>query len=137
MRIGWAIPCKYLEVHDGLGTLIGAGANHYAVAEFPTTLSVWVAVQVHGHRSEVEADHGLAIQPLGPDMEPCGAPLDMGFRFPAQRAPNEPEGWEVGALIPTLITFVAEDRGTYTLQLNIDDKTTTVPLYVRSNQPDE
>jgi hypothetical protein len=136
MRIGWAIPCKYLEVHDGLGTLIGAGANHYAVAEFPTTLSVWIAVQVHGHRSEVDADHSLVIQPLGPDMESCAPGLELGFRFPAERAPNEPDGWEVGALIPTLITFEAEDPGTYTLQLNLDDKTTTIPLFVRGDGAD-
>ena len=132
MRLGWAIPCKYLEVHDGLGTLVGAGANHYAVAEMPSALSVWIAVQVYGHRSEVDADHSLVIQPLGPDMEAC-APLDMGFRFPAERASNEPEGWEVGALIPTLINFEASEQGTYTLALTLDEKTTTIPLYVRDD----
>lgn len=135
MRITWAIPCKYLEVHEGLGTMIGAGANHYAVAEFPTTLSVWVAVQVHGHRSEVDAEHSLVLQPLGPDMEPCAPPLDMRFRFPEERAPTEPAGWEVGALIPTIIQFVAEEEGTYTMQLSVDDKSTTVPLYVRGGDP--
>jgi len=134
MRIGWAIPCKFLEVHDGLGTLIGAGANHYGLSEFPTTLNVWIAIQVHGHRTEVDADHSLVIQPLGPDMEPCAQALDLGFRFPVERAPNEPDGWEVGALIPTLISFEAENQGTYTLQLTLDDKTTTIPLYVRDDR---
>jgi Family of unknown function (DUF6941) len=135
MRIAWAIPCKFLEVHDGLGTMVGAGANHYAVAEFPTTLSVWVAVQVQGHRSEVGVDHSLVLQPLGPDMEPCAPPLDMRFRFPEERNPNEPAGWEVGALIPTLIQFVAEEEGTYAMQLSVDDKVTTIPLYVRGGDP--
>jgi len=133
MRIAWAIPCKYLEVHDGVGTLVGAGANHYVVNEFPASLNVWVALQVYGHRSEVENDHGLVIQPLGPDMEPCAPPLDMMFGFPAERKPNEPDGWEVGALIPSLIQFVAEEEGTYTLALNVDDKAATIPLYVRGD----
>lgn len=135
MRIGWTIPCKYLEVHDGLGTLVGAGANHYTVAEFPTTLSVWIAVQIYGHQSEIESQHSLAIQPLGPDMQPCAPPLDMGFGFPPDRAPNEPAGWEVGALIPTLIQFAAEEEGTYTMQVSVDDKTTTVPVYVQGGMP--
>jgi hypothetical protein len=137
MRIGWAIPCKYLEVHEGLGTLIGAGANHYGVDAFPATLSVWIAVQVHGHRSEVESEHSLVIQPLGPDMQECAPPLDMTFRFPEERGIHEPDGWEVGALIPTIIHFDAEEEGTFTMQLIVDDKTTTVPLYVRATDAAE
>ncbi len=124
MRIGWTIPCKYLEVHDGLGTLVGAGANHYAVAEFPTTLSVWIAVQIYGHRSEVESRaHAWPSSRSVPTWQPCAPPLDMRFGFPPERAPTEPAGWEVGALIPTLSSSPPRRRARTRCRSEVDDKT--------------
>ena len=33
MNVDWVIPCRYVEVHDNLGTLVGAGIDTFWVPE--------------------------------------------------------------------------------------------------------
>ena len=35
MNVDWVIPCRYVEVHDNLGSMIGAGIDTFWVPELP------------------------------------------------------------------------------------------------------
>ena len=48
MNVDWVIPCRYVEVHDNLGTIVGAGIDTYWIPELPTTMQVVLAIQAPG-----------------------------------------------------------------------------------------
>lgn len=131
MRIAWAIPCRYVEVNDGLATIVGGGANIYRIPAdaLPAPIAVTVAAQLAGTEDEVDHRHHLRGQILGPDMQPTGDPLDVpDLNFPA--GDHKPPGWEATIVIPLVMQWLVEQPGTYTLEFSIDDRATTVAILV-------
>lgn len=138
MRIAWAIPCRYVEVNDGLATIVGGGANIYVVAAdaLPAPLAVTIAAQLAGADDEGDRPHHLRAQVLGPDMTPVGEPLDL----PELQIPpgeHKPPGWETTIVISIVMQWEVTELGTHTIQLTIDDRSTTLAILVAQETPAE
>lgn len=136
MRIAWAIPCRYVEVVNGLATIVGGGANIWTIPAgmLPQPLGVTVAVQLAGAEGELAEEHHLRGQILGPDMQPVGDALDVpGLVIP----PGEmkPPGWEGTMIVPIVMQWTVEEPGTYTLDFSIDGRSTTVAILVNEGTP--
>ncbi len=136
MRIAWAIPCRYVEVNDGLATIVGGGANIYVLPPdaLPAPLSVTIAAQIAGADDEADQPHHLSGQVLGPDMTPVGDPLDL----PDLQIPpglHKPPGWETTIVISIVLHWEVAELGTHTIQLTIDDRSTTVAILVAEEGP--
>ena len=131
MRIAWAIPCRYVEVNDGLATIVGGGANIYIVPPdaLPVSLAVAIAAQIAGNEDEVNQPHHLRGQILAPDMTPVGDPLDLpDFEIPPGE--HKPPGWETTIVISIVMQWEVTEPGTHTIELTIDDRSTTVAILI-------
>src|SRR3954471_21387579 len=53
MNVDWVIPCRYVEVHDNLGSMIGAGIDTFWVPEVPAPLQVMLAVRLTATAEEL------------------------------------------------------------------------------------
>jgi hypothetical protein len=129
MRIDWAIPCRYCEVVNGELTMAGGGADEFTVLELPTEIGTWVALCIAAPDDMTGPDrpHAFSSRILGPDMaEVEGTKLDLPFDM----APAPVEGWEAQEIVPTYHHFVVETAGTYTLDMAVDGRHTTVPISV-------
>lgn len=92
MRIEWAIPARYVEVNQGLATIVGAGANVFTVPDFPAGIGLMVAVKIVAAEGDTD-EHVFGNRVLGPDVaavtERAEIPFSMGVV-----SPDKPEGWE-------------------------------------------
>lgn len=69
MNVDWLIPCRYVEVHDNLGTIVGAGIDTYWLPQLPTGLQVLIAVRLQGLPEELTPDteHSITQIIAGPE----------------------------------------------------------------------
>jgi len=130
VRIDWAIPCRYVEVVDGLATIVGAGANIFTTPEFPTAIGLMVAIRIAANEGD-NHDHLFGSRVLGPDMEPVTDRGEIQFNM-GEVNPAKPAGWEQTVVQPVGVQFPAEVEGQYTLELTVDDRSATVPLVVQT-----
>lgn len=128
MRIDWAVGCRYVEVHNNLGTLIGAGADTLTVAAVPAGVGLMAAVRICFLDHELGV-HTLSTQILGPDMEPVGQP--MGGQLELAGEAHKQPGWEGKIVVPVGVQWRAEDAGVYTIVFSLDDKTFDLPVIVK------
>lgn len=128
MRVDWAIACRYVEVNGGLATIIGAGIDTFWVSEFPANLTVPVAVKVAGSQDEVENEHVLMGRVLNPQLEEIAS---IQGTFTAESSLDAQPGWEASIALATLHVFTATEPGAYTIDVNVDGRSQTVPLAVR------
>jgi hypothetical protein len=129
VRIAWAIPCRYAEVHDGLATMVGAGTNIFTVPSFPASIGLFVVAHFLAAEDELGVQHPLRSQVLAPDMQPVADPIEGALGFEA--GPNKPPGWEGGLTLPMVVRFPAHIEGTYTFELTVAERSQTVPLLVQ------
>jgi hypothetical protein len=129
LRIDWAIPCRFVEVNEGLATMVGAGANIFTVPPLPQPVGFMIALRIVADEDD-HADHVFGSQVLGPDMEPVGELISAEFNMGPVN-PNKPAGWEQSLAVPTAVQFMAEEEGQYTVRLSVDDRSTTVAIVVQ------
>ena len=128
VNIDWVIPCRYVEVHDNLGTIVGAGIDTYWVAQLPAQLQVVVAVRLLATAEELEenAPHPVAnrIRDARGDVvsEVAG---EVSFQGSSAR----PE-WLAGIVLGTVVQFEATEEGTYTLEHVVDDSSEQLPIHI-------
>ena len=75
MNVDWVIPCRYVEVHDNLGTLVGAGIDTFWVPELPAPLQLVCAIRLTATADELGSDHQHHSRTVvtGPDGEVVAA----------------------------------------------------------------
>lgn len=56
MNIEWVIPCRFVEVHDNLGTIVGAGIDTFWVQELPSRIQLMLAIRLLGMIEELDPD---------------------------------------------------------------------------------
>jgi hypothetical protein len=88
LRVDWLIPCRYVEVNNGLATLVGAGIEWQTVPAFPIEFTQMLGLRIVGLPDEEE--HTLNVRILGPTMEPAGETLEATFRM--GQGPGHAEG---------------------------------------------
>lgn len=129
MRIEWTIACRYVEVHDGLATMVGAGLDRMTVKQLPSPVRVLFAVRVAVAPEDAAGAHQLTASVLNDAMEPIGNPLTATIETKGQ--PHKQPGWEGHHTLPIGIAFQAAAEGVYTVIFAIDDKTHDYPLVIQ------
>ena len=61
-------------------------------------------------------------------MEQAIEPMSMSFPF--HRPPNLAEGWEAAILAPLLVVFQAAEEGAYTITVEVDGSSKSVPMRI-------
>jgi Family of unknown function (DUF6941) len=128
VRIDWAIPCRYVEVGDTGTTIVGGGADIFFVQSVPTEIGLWLAVRIAGPPHELRPDHAFEQSVLSPGR--MQAVSTLGFTLPMGPTPLKPEGSEGSHIFPTFTRFPASEGGNYSIDLSVDDRHTTIPIYV-------
>jgi len=133
MNIEWVIPCRYVEVHDNLATIIGAGIDTYWLHQGPGPLQVVLAVRALATPEELVAGDDHTITNLIRD--PSGGQVgEMSGQLTIQAEPQRPE-WLVGLTLPMIVQFDALQEGTYAIEVGIDDASHALPIHVVHGPP--
>jgi hypothetical protein len=135
MNVDWVIPCRYVEVHDNLGSMIGAGIDTFWVPELPATLQVLCAVRLTATAEELTEGithqmRNVVTDPSGVVVSDVGGEFEVGTENPRREFLN-------GIVLPSAITFEAEVAGSYQLEHIVDNDSKSIPLHVVVGQPDE
>lgn len=136
MNIDWLIPCRYVEIHDNLGTIIGAGIDTYFVPELPAAVQVLLAVRLLAMEEELDPD--VQHRSVNRVRDPAGTVLsEVAGDFTVEGSHGQPE-WLAGLMVATVVVFEAAAAGTYTLEHGVDDSTASLPIHiVHRPQPDQ
>jgi len=126
LRIDWALLARYVEVNEGLATIVGAGIDAFAVPALPCPLSVPALIRVVGLPDDQQ--HPISVRLLGPDLNEVGPALDATFGV--TRNPAHPSGWEAAALVPIVLQFEASAVGTHSIEIRVDSASRTLPFRV-------
>jgi hypothetical protein len=128
LRVDWAILCRYVEVINGLATIVGGGIDRYGPMPLPQPLVITAAVRLVGLPDM--ADHTIEVQVLDPLLAPVGQPVPPAtFKMQAP-GPDHPPGWEANVLVPMIVNIEVADAGTYTLDIKVDGHSHTHPFRV-------
>lgn len=133
MNIAWAIPCRYVEVHDNLATIIGAGIDTVWIEELPAMVGCMVAVRLVGMPDEFTPDQK---RPTSTRIKsPSGATIsEVQGSFALGIESARPE-YLVGATLPVAIQFPVTEEGTYAVEFEFGDVWESLPIHVVLGQP--
>ncbi len=135
MNVDWVIPCRYVEVHDNLGSMIGAGIDTFWVPELPASLQVLCAVRLTATADELVG--GITHQMRNVVTDPSGSVVsDVGGEFEIGTE-NPRREWLNGIVLPSAAQFEATVSGTYQLEHIVDNDSKSIPLHVVVGQPEE
>jgi hypothetical protein len=108
LNIDWVIPCRYVEVHDNLGTIVGAGIDTFWVPELPSPIQVLLAIRLLALADELDGEPHVATtrirSPLGEVISEVGGEISAGAE-----APNAE--WLNGLMIAGVVQFEAAVEG--------------------------
>jgi hypothetical protein len=133
MNIDWAIPCRYVEVHDNLGTIIGAGIDTFWIPEVPAQIQFALAVRLLAMAEELSPDeqHTAAnriFDPRGERMSEVSGEFSVGGES------ARPE-WLTGIMVATVVQFEVTEEGTYTVEHVVDEASTSLPIHIVHGPP--
>jgi hypothetical protein len=134
VNIEWVIPCRFVEVHDNLGTIVGAGIDTYWQQQLPAPIQVALAVRLLATPEELEAaePHTAANRVRDPRGDLLGEVRgEVTFGGEAARP-----DWLVGITVPLVVQFEAAEEGTYTVELEFDDASQSLPIHVVLGAPE-
>ena len=137
MRIGWVIPCRYVEVHQNLATIVGAGIDRVWLPELPPPEPVGIlcAVRVVASHEEIddeppdEPEHTLVNRVYDPSMKVISEltqPFALGGTFEPQMEP--------AVILPIGVMFEPSEEGLHTIEIAADDRGFSVPFTVAIGQ---
>lgn len=127
MRIEWAILCRFVEVHDGLATMIGAGIDNVTVQNLPVEVGSMCALRIAVAPGDTGRKHNLVVKVLAPDLSEINT---IQGDFQAHGQPHSQPGWEGHHTLPMAISFPAESAGPYTIHFVVGDSTFDMPLMI-------
>jgi hypothetical protein len=133
LNIEWVIPCRYVEVHDNLGTIVGAGIDTYWVMELPAPIQVMLAIRLLAMAEELKHDqqHTTKNRVLDPHGELLG---EGGGEFSMTGESARPD-WLAGLIVPAVVQFQASEEGTYTIEVDVDQASASLPIHVVQGRP--
>lgn len=133
MNIDWVIPCRYVEVHDNLGTIIGAGIDTFWVTELPAQIQVLLAVRLLAMAEELDPE--VKHSGINRVRDPRGAVMsEVSGEFVVGGESARPE-WLTGIMLATAVMFEAPEEGTYTIEHVVDGTEASLPLHVIHGAP--
>lgn len=132
MNIDWVIPCRYVEVHDNLGTIVGAGIDTFWLVELPAPLQVVLAVRLLAMAEELgDVEHTATNRVRDPRGEEVS---EVGGTFKVGGESARPE-WLTGIIVTTVIQFEVTEEGTYTIEHEVDEATSSLPIHIVHGLP--
>jgi hypothetical protein len=134
VNLDWVIPCRYVEVHDNLGTIVGAGIDTYWVRELPTTIQVVLAIRLLAMADELgEAVQHTAVNrvrdPRGEVVSEVGGEFAMGGGDAAR------PDWLTGIMVNSLVQLEVTEEGTYTIEHEVDGSVESLPIHIVHGPP--
>lgn len=133
MNIDWAIPCRFVEVHDNLATIVGAGIDTFWVQEIPSQIQLWLAIRLTALPEEFTEDqqHATATRIKDPSGNMVSE-MKGKFSIGAESARAD---YLAGVTIPALVQLEVTEEGTYALELEFGDAWTSLPVHVVHGTP--
>ena len=127
----WIIPCRYVEIHENLATMIGAGIDTLTPSALPAGVQVTTAVRLTGLPAELEAGlkHTTRTVVRGPDGE-IVSEVEGEFEVEGQ-GPEDQRDWLQGFVVTLSVGFDVEVPGTYKIEHFVDSSSATVAMHVR------
>lgn len=130
MHIDWVIACRFVEVHDNLATMIGAGIDRLEVPQLPSNIAVMIALRLTGVADEFDESiahtfRNVVRDPDGAVVGDSGADGEM--RVDAQ---GTREDWLAGIVLAAAVHFAAAKEGTYTIDFFVDDQQSSIPMHI-------
>ena len=128
MKVDWAIPCRFAEVHQGGATIVGAGCDVIPLPETPAAVQVLFAVRYVGAPDELDGQtaHVIGCRIFNPAGEMVGEQTGEVRAQVAQIVP----GYVADLTIPTGVVVDAREFGSYGIEFLIDDHSLRVPIHV-------
>jgi hypothetical protein len=130
MKIGWLVPCRYVEVTNSLATIVGAGIDQIAVAELPVPepLQVTCAMRVVAEHHELDdgQEHLLTCRVYDPQMEVSSEEV-----IPLEMHGSGEEPVLPALILPMAVTFAPQEEGQHTIEVELDGSRQMVPMIVR------
>jgi hypothetical protein len=131
VRIDYAIPVRSIEpLADGTLALI-VTTDILIVESLPAPVVVPLAISISGDQYECvpEVEHEVEGRILDSQLVEIGA---MRGGVTMAPGPNTPPGWDVRLQMPIVLRFLAEDYGTYSVELSIDKSSLSIPIIVQA-----
>jgi hypothetical protein len=134
MNVDWVIPCRYVEVHDNLGSMIGAGIDTFWVPELPAPIQVMLAVRLTATAEELAPgiEHVLRTVVIDGNGE-IVFEAALEFEANADQAQSE---WLNSMVMPSVVQFDALAPGTFQLEQSVDGNSQSIPLHVVEGAPE-
>jgi hypothetical protein len=134
MNVDWVIPCRYVEVHDNLGSIIGAGIDTFWLPELPSPLQLMLAVRLTATAEELAPgiQHVLRTVVTDANAEPV---FEAGLEFEANTENTQAE-WLNSLVMPSVVQFEVVEAGTYQLEQSVDGNSKSIPLHVIVGAPE-
>jgi hypothetical protein len=133
VNIAWVIPCRFVEVHDNLATIVGGGIDTLWVPELPAPLQIVLCVRLTGTPEELTEDQQhKAVNRVRDPQGNVVSEISGEFAIGVESARPD---WLVGISLPTAIQFEATEEGTYTIDHLVDDAEYSIPMHVAVGQP--
>jgi hypothetical protein len=134
MNVDWVIPCRYVEVHDNLGSMIGAGIDTFWVPELPAPLQVMLAVRLTATGEELSPGIQHVLRTVVTDA--VGELIfEASMEFEANTENTQTE-WLNSLVMPSVVQFEVEEAGTYQLEQSVDGNSMSIPLHVIAGTPE-
>jgi hypothetical protein len=133
LNIDWVIPCRYVEVHDNLGTIIGAGIDTYWVDELPAQILVVLAVRLLAIADELDPDQ--TYNTTSRVRDPRGELVSQVAGEFTVSGEGGSEEWLTGLLVPTVVELEASEEGAYTIEHAIDNDSASLPIHIVHGRP--
>lgn len=134
MNIEWIIPCRYLEVHDNLATIVGGGIDNFWLPVQPRIVQVMFAIRLTAMHEELTGGtHRIVNEIKGPDGQVMHH-VEGELGTQATGDVLNPD-WLQGMVIPAGAQFQADQEGTYTVVHRLDGSEHSLPLHVHHSAP--
>ena len=127
------IPCRYVEIHENLATMVGAGIDTFWVSETPATLHVSIAMKLTATADELDA--GLTHTARSILRDPDGDVLsDTSGEFTTDSSVERPD-FLASLIMQTVLAITVGPAGTYTFEHMVDGSAMAIPLHVVHGAP--
>lgn len=133
MNIDWVIACRLVEVHDNLGTIVGAGADTFWVLELPAPIQVALAVRLLAMHEELGEDEKHAMSTRV--RNPSGDLISEASGEVGVVSDTAQEEWLTGIILPALVQFQAEEEGVHMIEFTVDDASAHLAIRVVHGLP--
>jgi hypothetical protein len=130
LNIEWVIPCRFVEVHDNLATIVGAGIDTFWVPQEPRAIGVMFAIRVTALADELgpENPHTM-VQRIRDPNDAVVHEMQAEFEAESQGEVRNPD-WLQGLAMPVGAQFAVPVEGTYTVTHQVNGSEHALPLHV-------